>query len=121
MVLPIVVGLGFATVYTLTRAGFRAYKRFKALPPDMFMDIPSNSFRQSKINFHKGGFEPKMTVPEAMMILEIKHFDTLTADNLRKQHRHVMINNHPDKGGSSYIAMKVNEARDVLEKAKHFK
>lgn len=121
MVVPILVGIGLATVFTFGRAGFRAYNRFKKIPPELFFDTPSNEYRPSGAKFHKGGFEPKMTVPEAMMILQLKHFDSLTQDTLRKQHRHVMISNHPDRGGSSYIAMKVNEARDVLEHAKKFK
>ena len=33
---------------------------------------------------------------------------------IKKAHKKLMVGNHPDHGGSPYLAMKINRARDVL-------
>ncbi|CAD0113708.1 unnamed protein product [Aureobasidium uvarum] len=65
--------------------------------------------------FYKGGFEQKMTRKEAALILETTERG-LTRDIIRKKHRQLMLLNHPDRGGSPYLATKVNEAKELLEK-----
>jgi DnaJ homolog subfamily C member 19 len=67
-------------------------------------------------NFYEGGFEDKMTKREAALILGVR--ETTTADRIKASHRKILILNHPDRGGSSYIAAKVNEAKDMLMKGK---
>lgn len=37
---------------------------------------------------------------------------------IRDRHRKMLMNNHPDTGGSTFIATKINEAKDVLIKGK---
>lgn len=65
--------------------------------------------------FIKGGFGHKMSAKEALQILNLKE-TTLSKSKLKEQHRKLMMANHPDKGGSSFLATKVNEAKDFLEK-----
>ncbi|KAK6201526.1 uncharacterized protein RJT21DRAFT_120587 [Scheffersomyces amazonensis] len=65
--------------------------------------------------FIKGGFGQKMTAKEALQILNLKETN-LSKAKLKDQHRKLMLANHPDKGGSPFLATKVNEAKDFLEK-----
>ena len=65
--------------------------------------------------FVKGSFGQKMTPKEALQIWNLKETN-LSQAKLKEQHRKLMMANHPDKGGSSYLATKVNEAKDILEK-----
>lgn len=94
---PIITSVGvFAGLYVA--AG--AYKHF---------------FMKSSGKFYKGGFDPKMNAKEALRILELKE-STINMKKLKENHRRIMLLNHPDKGGSPYVATKINEAKDFLVK-----
>ncbi|CAL1716324.1 unnamed protein product [Somion occarium] len=63
----------------------------------------------------KGGFKARMDRKEAIAIMGLKDGPSMRA-RLKDAHRHIMIANHPDRGGSPYIASKINEAKDILDK-----
>ena len=62
--------------------------------------------------FYDGGFEDKMTKREAALILGIR--ESATVDRIKEAYRKLLPLNHPDRGGSAYIATKINEAKDLL-------
>ncbi|KAJ7707592.1 hypothetical protein B0H17DRAFT_1125348 [Mycena rosella] len=63
----------------------------------------------------KGGFRSKMDRKEAVAILGLKDGPTLR-NKLKDAHRNIMLANHPDRGGSPYLASKINEAKDLLDR-----
>mmetsp|Transcript_7448 Transcript_7448/g.12511 ORF Transcript_7448/g.12511 Transcript_7448/m.12511 type:complete len:204 (+) Transcript_7448:72-683(+) len=66
--------------------------------------------------YYEGGFEAKMTRREAALILGVR--ESANEKRIKDAHRRILVKNHPDRGGSAYIASKVNEAKDFLLKGK---
>ncbi|WFD24851.1 mitochondrial import inner membrane translocase subunit TIM14 [Malassezia equina] len=63
----------------------------------------------------KGGFQSKMDRKEAIQILGLREA-SVNRNRIKEAHRRMMIANHPDRGGSPYLASKINEAKDLLER-----
>lgn len=53
-----------------------------------------------------------MSRDEALKVLGLR--PDATEEDVRAAHRRLILQNHPDKGGSDYLASKINEAKDVL-------
>ena len=55
-----------------------------------------------------------MDKAQARQVLEVG--DDASHEDIISAHKRLMAKNHPDKGGSTYIASQINQAKDVLLK-----
>jgi hypothetical protein len=67
-------------------------------------------------NFYDGPFENKMTRREAALILGVR--ESASPERIKSAHRTLLIQNHPDTGGSTFLATKINEAKELLMSGK---
>ncbi len=58
----------------------------------------------------------QLTAEEAALILGVPV--NATEEQVRESHRRLIQKNHPDRGGTDYLAAKINQARDTLLKPK---
>lgn len=98
---PLVLGATVAAAAWSGRFLIGAWQAFKARPV-----VPRVQ------RFYKGGFEQKMTRREAALILGVR--ESAVMEKIKEAHRRVMVANHPDAGGSHYLASKINEAKEVM-------
>ncbi|GFR45303.1 hypothetical protein Agub_g6661 [Astrephomene gubernaculifera] len=103
MASPLMAGLGVAAAAFVGKQMVQSYVKFMSSP---------SPFGNVGKQFYKGGFLPEMTKREASLILGVR--ESAGEDRIKDAHRRIMVANHPDSGGSSYIAAKVNEAKDMM-------
>ncbi|KAL1237280.1 hypothetical protein TSPI_05873 [Trichinella spiralis] len=106
----ILAGLGIATAGILGRLAVRYGKQMSSRLKNQLDAIPGGTFSK----YYQGGFEKKMTRREAFLILGLNA--NASKERIRLAHKRVMLLNHPDRGGSPYLAAKINEAKDMLDK-----
>ncbi|KAK1403427.1 Mitochondrial import inner membrane translocase subunit TIM14-1 [Heracleum sosnowskyi] len=101
MATPLIVGLAVAATAYAGKYSIQAWSAFKARPATARMR-----------KFYEGGFQPTMTRREAALILGVR--ESTPVEKVKEAHRRVMVANHPDAGGSHYLASKINEAKDMM-------
>ena len=70
-----------------------------------------NIFRK-KQKINQNDFKQKMSLRESYELLGID--ENAPLEVIIKSHKELIRKLHPDKGGSSYLSAKVNEARDII-------
>ncbi|XP_033199633.1 mitochondrial import inner membrane translocase subunit TIM14 [Bombus vancouverensis nearcticus] len=111
----IAAGIGLAVVGFTGRYILKRMPQLSQKMAEAYKNVPKlNSQTLANSKYYKGGFESKMTRREASLILDVS--PTASKLKVKQQFKKIMSVNHPDRGGSPYIAAKINEAKDLLEK-----
>ena len=76
----------------------------------MLASLRSKAAPEGNATVHAKG--PNMSPAEALAVLGLE--EGATEEEIVAAHRSMMQKNHPDRGGSDYLAAKINQAKDTL-------
>ncbi len=110
------LGLGLAALSVAGRLAVRAMPRMakqaEAAMAKNKMSVSDVAKAWANAKYYRGGFEPKMSRREAALILGVS--PASNAKRVSETYKRVMLLNHPDRGGSPFMAAKINQAKDML-------
>jgi len=81
---------------------------------EVYLDHVHPTWREDLARGEKemSGSDGRVSPAEALQILGLA--EGASDDDVRRAHRALILKLHPDRGGSTYLAAKINEAKDVL-------
>lgn len=111
------IGLGLAGLWPVAMSllgGLAVYGRPLLRAFGIWQTI--KRFRRPNTNRAQGNIKASsaMDKAQAQQILEVSK--DASQDEIMSAHKRLMAKNHPDKGGSTYLASQINQAKDVLLK-----
>ncbi len=77
--------------------------------------IYEHNWREEADNYKNYENETEsMSLKEAYLLLGLN--ETATMEEIKEAHHRLMLKNHPDQGGSNFLATKINQAKELLLK-----
>ncbi|KAK8482853.1 hypothetical protein V6N13_030022 [Hibiscus sabdariffa] len=140
MATPFLAGLAVAAAALASRYGIQAWQAFKTRPPKpkirkfydggfqptmtrreaalilgvRFLSIHERHIYELHPKKYWGSDYSTLTLKATIYYESVIYWENTTPDKVKEAHRKVMVANHPDAGGSHYLASKINEAKDVM-------
>ncbi|CAO1419507.1 unnamed protein product [Diamesa hyperborea] len=113
----ILYGLGIAAVGFGGRYILRQIPNASQKMSEAIKNLPKfDAESMANSRYYRGGFDAKMNKREASLILGVS--PSASKQKVKDAHKKIMLLNHPDRGGSPYLAAKINEAKDLIDNAK---
>jgi len=83
---------------------------------EAFLDRMHTGWRENSQPGEESAYAPEEPAMNSQLALEILGLaEGATKDEVAKAHRKLMQKMHPDRGGTEYLAKKINAARDYLD------